>query len=288
MLDAYLRRGGIWEVLVPTLRRDADRCPELQALLRRIEKVLGSLPGEQNASGWGAGFSQLLTAFGWPGDRALTSREFQTVESWQNLLSSFAGLDLLGSQLTFSQALGRVRSMAAETSFQIEDPGAPVQVMGILEASGLHFDHLWITDLHDEVLPFPPRPNPFLPLAMQIENRVPRASAAIALQFAGKLFDCLLGSARDIVLSHPRQDGERTLEPTPLVSRAGWNRVELRSPVQSEWIAAMRQMARLETFTDDQVSALQEGGARSGGARLFPRHVGLSFQSLRYTPLGRP
>ena len=64
--------------------------------------------------------------------------------------------------MNLAQVTDWLRRQAAEYRFQVEDEGAPVQVMGMLEAAGLRFDHLWIMGLDDEALPAPANPNPFL------------------------------------------------------------------------------------------------------------------------------
>ena len=87
--------------------------------------------------------------------------------------------------------------------------------MGLLEASGLRFDHLWIMGLHDDALPAPPSPNPFLPVSLQREFQLPHSSAARELEFGGKLIDRLLASAPDVVVSYPETEGDRALAPSP-------------------------------------------------------------------------
>jgi len=103
-----------------------------------------------------------------------------------------------------------------------EDEGAPVQVMGMLEAAGLRFDHLWIMGLHDEALPAPANPNPFLPTSLQRQHKLPHSSAERELEFANKLAERLLASAPDVVLSYPEREGDRTLSPSPLVADGAW------------------------------------------------------------------
>ncbi|MEK7861728.1 MAG: hypothetical protein AAB295_00485, partial [Chloroflexota bacterium] len=90
-----------------------------------------------------------------------------------------AGLDAFTGALGYRDALARLARRAAETPFQPKRDPAPVQVMGLLEAVGLDFDHLWIAGLHDEIWPASPRPNPFLPALLQRRMRVPHASCSM-------------------------------------------------------------------------------------------------------------
>ena len=97
--------------------------------------------------------------------------------------------------MNLAQVTGWLRERPRNTQFQVEDEGAPVQVMGMLEAAGLRFDHLWIMGLHDETLPAPANPNPFLPSALQRQHHLPHSSAARELEFASTMMDRLLGSS---------------------------------------------------------------------------------------------
>ena len=61
--------------------------------------------------------------------------------------------------------------------------------------------------LHDEALPAPANPNPFLPTSLQRQHRLPHSSAERELEFASTLMDRLLASAPDVVLSYPAIGG---------------------------------------------------------------------------------
>ncbi len=104
--------------------------------------------------------------------------------------------------------------------------------MGLLEASGLRFDHLWIMGLHDEALPAAPSPNPFIPISMQHEYGLPHSSSDRELAFGGKLMERLLASAPDIVLSYPETEGDRALAPSPLLAAGSWQSMDRADRVQ--------------------------------------------------------
>ncbi len=86
--------------------------------------------------------------------------------------------------MNLAQVIDWLGQQAANSRFQVEDEGAPVQVMGMLEAAGLRFDHLWIMGLDDEALPSPANPSPFLPVSLQRQHRLPHSSSERELEFA--------------------------------------------------------------------------------------------------------
>ena len=278
-MDAKLRRDGIWDVSPALLLDRADRCPLLGRSLRKFEKRRRQLVLEQPPSQWSRDFSELLSALGWPGDRTLSSREYQVVEKWHGLLSSLAALDAAVPPITFSQALSRLQEFAAATTFQVENEGAPIQIMGLLEASGLRFDHLWVMGLHEEALPAAANPSPFLPISLQREYKLPRSSAEGELEFAAKLVNGLLRSARNIVLSYPAAEGDRSLGVSPLVAGGRWL-VAREGAAQSEWVRKMR--------TARRGCASRCGGfPASGRGVVVQGHGGLLVPRIRQAPIGR-
>jgi ATP-dependent helicase/nuclease subunit B len=286
-LDAKLRRDGVWDVSPALLRDRAEKCPLLERLLRKFEKQLRQLSPAQPASQWSRDFSELLGALGWPGDRTLSSREYQVVEKWHGLLSSLATLDATldatpdatRPTISFGQALSRVEELAAASPFQVENDGAPIQIMGLLEASGLRFDHLWIMGLHDEALPASVNPNPFLPISTQREHQLPHSSAERELEFAVKLLDRLLGSAPDLVLSYPATEGDRMLGPSPLVAGGSWLVAGDRDR-ESEWVRKMRASIRIEELHDETAPAVVAESMQPGGASLFKDMAACPFRAF--------
>jgi ATP-dependent helicase/nuclease subunit B len=282
LLDAKLRRKSVWEVGIPDLRPAADSCPKLQHVLARVEKMFPALRKEHAASEWSHDIAGLLDAFGWPGDRSQSSAEFQTIDAWRELLSRVASLDLTTHPLNFGEMVDWLHESASNTHFQVEDEGAPVQVMGMLEAAGQHFDHLWIMGLHDEALPAATNLNPFVPTALQRQHNLPHCSAARELDFASTLMTRLLRSAPDVVLSYPEREGDRTLAPSPLVPGGPWlNADEVDA---DDWVTRMRANAVFEQIVDDRGPAL--AGSSSGGSSLFKDMAACPFRAFAKHRLG--
>ena len=88
-----------------------------------------------------------LRAIGFPGGQTPGSAEYQTLVRWRELLAEFSALERVQGPLDLGGAYRRLARLAASTIFQPEGGDPPVQVLGLLEANGLEFDHLWITGL---------------------------------------------------------------------------------------------------------------------------------------------
>ena len=288
LLDARLRRSGLWNVSAATLRRESSDCPVLARNLREFEKLSRALPAEQRPSEWSRDFVHLLDAVGWPGDRTPDSREYQTVEAWRERLSDFSALDLASPRINFDQALSRLREIAAANPFQIENEGAPIQIVGTLEASGLSFDHLWIMGLHDETLPSAATLNPFIPVSLQRERKLPHSSAERELEFARRLMARLFASATDVIASYPATDGDRALAPSPLIA-GPWRTPDREATPIDHWIARMRQDVSFEQLVDEIAPPVASGAEQRGGASLFKDMAACPFRAFaRHRLLAKP
>jgi len=283
LLDAKLRSKSLWDLGIPILRDAAKTCPQLQGVLWRAETQLQSLKREQAPSDWSRDVSVLLNAFGWPGDRSLSSTEFQTLDAWRDLLSNLASLDLISRSMNLGQVIDWLRQTAATVQFQPEDEGAPVQVMGMLEASGLRFDHLWIMGLHDEALPLAASPNPFLPEALQRRYNLPHSSAGRELEFGRRLTERLLQSAPDVVLSYPQRDGDRSFAPSSLMAGGEW--LDADADSADGWVAQMRAESVFETLADESAPELTEDSSL-GGSALFKDMAACPFRAFAKHRLG--
>jgi ATP-dependent helicase/nuclease subunit B len=286
LLDVELRCGGDMRISVSALARMLDHlqegtsaCPILRERLKRFREGCATLNRPRLPSQWLTSIAQLLAAFGWPGDRSRSSAEHQAIEAWRELLSEFGALDPVLAPIRFGEALARLRRLARDTLFQRETPETPVQILGVLEASGLEFDALWVMGLHDEVWPAAPRPNPFLPVALQRARGLPHASAERELEFCTQLTQRLLRSAPEVVLSHPLREDDRDLRPSPLIRTiAEVDAADVLSAKTELYRERIHLAARQETIVDFQLPALAVGAYVDGGTSLFRSQSACPFR----------
>lgn len=294
-LDAWLRDHAADRLpparLVAAARRGgrAGPCPQLAAGLSRLLDVLWAAPRRRKPSAWAETFARALQAAGWPGEQALDSAGFQASGAWAELLASYARLDPVSGALAPREALALVRRLAAATLFQPETGEVPVQVLGLLETPGQRFDALWVTGLHDGVLPAPLRPSPLLPASLQRELGMPGACARTELSVARVVMARLAAAAPEVVFSWPRMRDDEPLRPSPLLRAVPG----LAAPPRPVAGIAARQFAarRLEFVADDRGPPLPP--AAGGGTGLLRAQSACPFQAFaRYRlgaePLGMP
>ncbi|HZJ16875.1 MAG TPA: hypothetical protein VFD27_17605, partial [Chthoniobacteraceae bacterium] len=136
----------------------------------------------RRASEWASAFSQAVQSISaFAGGRtvseyALDSNDYQALARWQELLGEFAALDRTVGRLTAAAALSQLERIARETIFQPDGGAPPVQVLGVLEANALTFDHVWIMGLTAEAWPPSVQADPLLPIELQRAAGMPGAS----------------------------------------------------------------------------------------------------------------
>ena len=235
------------------------------------------------ASDWVRQFTQTLQAAGWPGERPLGSREFQVVKAWQEkTLAGLIALDGVTGMVDRATALGLLRRLAAETPFQAEGAASPLQVVGLLEAAGLSFQHLWVMGLSEESLPAPPRPNPFLPPTLQTAYDMPHASAERELDFARRVISRLFAAAPRVILSHPAQQGDCPLRPSPLIAELPLCTEPVAMTSHSPVAVLQQHPVALETLLDQAGPPLQQAERVAGGTAILKDQALCPFRAFAH------
>ena len=202
-------------------QKQMEPCPILYNTLQQSIQLMLELPAKDTAANWALHFTDMLEIFDWPGECNPGSDEFQAINAFRQRLNQLAELDLVLGKIRIDSALGWLRRRLSDQLFQVEAKQAQVQVLGILETTGLDFDHVWFGGLIEPDWPPGSRPNPFIPITLQREAGVETSSVDAARQYADLLQHGLFASAGDIVLSRHLYDGDVLLECSPLVMQCG-------------------------------------------------------------------
>jgi exodeoxyribonuclease-5 len=274
-LDVLLRERMPPELDLPGVlraaRRARDRGLHIGRCVAQLETLLEFATRHGSArrpSQWAMELIELLDAAGWPGERGLSSHEWQAKEALLDTLQGLDTLDAVAGKISLAEAVRLAARQCRERVFQPETEGAPsVEVLGPLEAAGAEFDALWVLGMNDDVWPPAPHPNPLLPAELQRRARSTNASAEVQLEFARTVQRRLLHSAPEVVFSHARAEGDRPLRPSPLL--AGMARaIDLPPPARTV-IEARLGMGRIESLEDHVAPPVPEGMPVQGGTALL-------------------
>lgn len=236
--------------------------------------LLDKLPARQLPSVWRGTLDRLLLALGWPGERSLSSHDFQACSAFRDALDALPMLDDVVGAVSLGVAVAHLADACRERVFQPETEGVPrIQVLGMLEAASERFDAVWVMGMNDHLWPPPVRPSPLLPAELQRDTGCPNASPEVQLAFAGGIHRRLLHAGAQVVFSSAARDGESELRVSPLMAslpKSGW--IPPRAPTLGERRYAARLASGvdpLERIDDHVAPALADGDAVRGGTGLF-------------------
>lgn len=247
---------------------------------------------KQSAAGWLQTFCQVLDLWSWPGSGPLDSLEYQQVELWYQTLEAFASCDTASGALSFSEARSLlVRYCQAQVS-QPQTADTGVQVLGPLEAAGLHFETLWVCGLEGNRWPPPARPNPFLPLALQRSHSMPHASSEREWDFTERLMMRFQQNCNQLTASFSRHlDGTPAL-PSPLLTSFEVEHIDAPGQMPDAWLQQW-QARQAQWLQDDKGPEVLFGPDETpgGGSALLQDQASCPFRAfarrrLELRPLG--
>jgi exodeoxyribonuclease-5 len=250
----------------------------LLSSLEALKTALAEQPSRQPHSAWVPVLRQLLDAIGWPGERVLSSHEFQARRAFDKELNALAELDVVQGRVPLGEACRHLRQLCRERIFQPQTEGEPpVQVMGLLEAAGTPLDELWVMGMNDHLWPPAARPNPLLPAELQRRARSPNASAEVQEEFARTIQRRLLRSAPQVILSWARGEADRALRPSPLLGsvvgldtgNSNGHSDSFVVPSQRSLLETLVGSVALEQLDDHLAPPLAEGESLRGGTALL-------------------
>jgi probable DNA repair protein len=255
------------------------------ALALRLRAARDSLRWAARASprDWVDAWRSWLLAVGWPGSRPLDSGEYQAREAWERMLGQFTSMGVVTPGLEPGRAIDALRALAGETIFQPEGSAAPIQILGVLEGTGLAFDALWVAGLAADRWPPAPAPNPLLPIAWQRERKLPRASAQRELAYAEMLTRRFARAAPEVVFSSPASADDHELSPSTLILAYPERAPCVAVPT---WTQAIAHSATLEAIADDRAPPLADAGTAPGGSRIVATQSDCPFQAVARYRLG--
>ena len=256
--------------------------PELARRWQRAREAWRS-PSPASPREWADAWRAWLVDTGWPGTRALDSGEYQAREAWEHALAEFTSLGAVLPRLDAARAIDALRGLLRDTVFQPEGSAAPIQILGILEGSGLAFDALWVAGLSADRWPPAPAPNPLLPFVWQRERNVPRSSAKRELEFAETLTARFAQAASEVVFSSAASADDHALSPSALIVRYPMRPAHV---VSLPWWHAMATSMTLEVMVDDRAPPLAAGSFAPGGSRIIATQSDCPFQATARHRLG--
>ena len=244
--------------------------PALRQHLHALAQAAKDTQNSRLPSGWRHTLESLLAKTGWLAEGKLNSIEFQTRQAFIEALNELVRIDNITGKLTFKKTIRLLQQLCNERLFQPKTRGnPPIQILGVLESTGIEFDALWFAGLTEANWPPAAHPNPLLSIAAQRQQHAPNACANVQLDFAQRIQGRLLRSAPEIVMSAPHMDGDTEFQPSSLIAQIPLG--DFPDPEGLSWVTAIDHSSsqRLEAIEDAQAPAVNPGAHVRGGTWLL-------------------
>jgi probable DNA repair protein len=194
-LAEFLRQKPGAELPFAWVARITQAQRRLQQFVRRPQSPIA----------WAELAPQLLELAGWPGDRPLTSSEFQAHRRWLQTVDECASLGFDGRRIEWKDFLAALDRALNETLFAPESHDAPILIAGPAESAGLTADAIWVLGASEDAWPARGATHPLLPISVQRDTGMPHASPRLDWELADSITRRLLSSAPEVHFSYSRQ-----------------------------------------------------------------------------------
>ena len=242
-------------------------------------------------SEWRGLFLQQLEILNWPGERTLDSIEYQQYQHWLKVLEEYPSLDQLQQKVSLHEALRQLRYITDNCIFQAETNDAPIQILGLLESSGLHFDHLWVMGMDNHHWPPSISPNPLLSISLQREYETPRSSPDRELALAQSQITGLKNAADNVVFSYSEFDTTQLRQASTLITELP--EIDADKLINTTITGGLTSSVTLERVSCEYGPALEETKdslttttAIRGGSGLFKDQASCPFNAFARHRLG--
>lgn len=274
--NKYIRHGTLMHFLQKQYSLKDKTEAEFPRFYTALKVPPSHNPSAKSHHTWVQIIHRYLLDLGFPGQRTLVSSDVQRIHAFEEVLRTFASLDTVEEKISFDEALTQLQYLCQQKLFQAKTQDAPIQVLGLLEASGLEYTHLWITGLNEGVFPANPRPTPLLPISLQKKLAMPHADATREFNFAQKLLTRLLTHSDSVICSYSEENNDITLRPSSLIATLPlFNRAQL--PIHLE--ERIQIALKTEYINDSLGLSLATDTSVRGGSTLFKLQAQCPFKA---------
>lgn len=282
-VEEWLRKGRMLEVTGEQLARELERTPHIPAIAvagARLRQALNTLSGERRVvAEWSPRLLQALRQLGWPGARSLRSDEQQAVARWHTLLDEYAALGAWLPRGSAADAVATMTDLASERNFDPASVAAPVTLSESHDDPVVHYDAIWVAGLDSAQWPPPPRPDVFIPLRLQVEAGIPRASALGQAAVARRSLAGWRATTPHLTLSWARLEGDAHRAVSPLLARLDDQTTAGPPASLLPPLAMQLRGVPLETFEDAQGTAVDTSRTVAGGVKPLALQAECGFHA---------
>ncbi len=180
-----------------------------------LKELIATLPNRARLDVWVAQIQALLACGGWPRTQELGSVQFQAATRIQTALGELA-TEASATLITWADALELI-DWALDQTFAPQRQASNIQLLGMLETTGLSFDYLWVCGMSAEQFPGKAAVSAFIPRSAAVTYGLPRSTQAQELAFAQRTLESWVSRSGQLRMSFTHTLNGATVQCTPLV-----------------------------------------------------------------------
>ncbi len=243
-------------------------------LLATALLAMPAYPKQATIATWTTLFRARLEILGFPGEYSLDSDNYQCFQRFLTLLDDFYHISLVcQDKITATDAMQILREIAQHTIFQPEKANTPIKILGLLEASGCHFDGIWICGMTDQNFPQRAHMSAFIPITLQKSLDMPHANTERELHFAQKLLTRMHNSCAECIMSYPEFQEALHQSSSPLITEYPC--------ITPATLNASEHMPALQAYVEPYVYPLPSSASSlAGGANILAYQAQCPFRAF--------
>ncbi|MEZ7818732.1 MAG: PD-(D/E)XK nuclease family protein [Pseudomonadales bacterium] len=285
----FLRRN-----IAPQDLKRLDSAREASNLINLLEQ----LPQRANIREWVSHIRDLLKTADWPKLSNINSIQYQAAHSIFTQFDSLASLQNQ-NQISLRQALDFIEFNLEQKPFAPQRQASPIQILGLLETTGLSFSHLWVCGMSASNFPSSAQLNPFIPRSVAEEFGLPRCNQEQELAFAQRTLGHWQNCAAQLHFSYTQIENDAPQLPSKLVldaltdelhdSQSAGEDSEIVEPRPVDYSLRhplmVRQGTHLEYDEDGVGTALTDSHIK-GGTGILKNQANCPFKAYATSRLG--
>lgn len=181
-----------------------------------LRERIAKLPNKARLDVWIRQVNELLDCVAWPRTQELGSIQFQAAQRIREVLSELtANPD--PALISFANAM-ELMDWALDQTFAPQRQASNIQILGLLETTGLSFDHLWVCGMSAEQFPGKATLPSFIPRQVAVTHGLPRCTQDQELAFAQRTLASWVSRAGQLQMSYTWILNGAEVKPTPLIA----------------------------------------------------------------------
>ncbi|AGF46691.1 RecB family exonuclease [Candidatus Kinetoplastibacterium desouzaii TCC079E] len=199
-VDLVLRSKYKKQIKLKEILEELGQCNLSQDLLVSVSRFGREL---LSIDCWVSRIRLVLNDLAFPGERMLDSSAYQSLEAFEELFGDFLLLTTVFGKVTSVEVVKLFSDFVKKIFFQPKDNVlSRLEILDIEDSYGGSWDAVWVLGMNEDVFPFPPNQNPFVPSSILRSSNISRFTPEGQLFFSQKIYKSIIEGSAKIIFSY--------------------------------------------------------------------------------------